>query len=56
MTALAILGSAWLSWGTFMWAPAQGLVAALIVVVTGLPAYYYWNNKTKIQVTHKLNQ
>lgn len=55
MTAIAILGSAWLAWGTFMWAPYQGLIAALIVVVTGLPAYYYWNNKMKKQQTNQLN-
>lgn len=47
MTAIAILGSAWLAWGTFSWAPWQGLLASFVVVVTGLPAYYYWNNKNK---------
>lgn len=47
MTAISILGSAWLAWGTFSWAPWQGLLASFVVVVTGLPAYYYWNNKNK---------
>ncbi|AFH65586.1 amino acid permease [Paenibacillus caseinilyticus] len=44
-TVLAILGAAWLAWGTFTWAPVQGMVAALIVIATGLPVYYYWEKK-----------
>ncbi|MFC8561125.1 amino acid permease [Peribacillus frigoritolerans] len=44
-TVLAILGASWLSWGTFTWAPIQGVIAALIVIVTGLPVYYYWERK-----------
>ncbi len=30
-TVLAILGASWLAWGTFTWAPIQGVIAALIV-------------------------
>ncbi|MCA1033581.1 amino acid permease [Bacillus infantis] len=44
-TILAIAGAAWLAWGTFTWAPIQGMIAALIVVATGLPVYYYWERK-----------
>ncbi|WP_026564768.1 amino acid permease [Bacillus sp. UNC41MFS5] len=44
-TILAILGASWLAWGTFTWAPWQGMVAALIVIATGLPVYYYWEKK-----------
>jgi len=44
-TILAILGAGWLAWGTFTWAPMQGMIAALIVIVTGLPVYYYWEKK-----------
>jgi fructoselysine transporter len=44
-TVLAILGASWLAWGTFTWAPIQGVIAALIVIATGLPVYYYWENK-----------
>jgi fructoselysine transporter len=44
-TILAILGASWLAWGTFTWAPVQGMIAALIVVATGLPVYYYWEKK-----------
>lgn len=54
MTAIAILGSAWLAWGTFSWAPWQGLIASLVVVVTGLPAYYYWNSKNKNQTPNEI--
>ncbi|WHY00702.1 amino acid permease [Neobacillus sp. DY30] len=44
-TILAILGASWLAWGTFTWAPIEGMIAALIVIVTGLPVYYYWEKK-----------
>ncbi|MGG0413669.1 amino acid permease [Peribacillus simplex] len=44
-TVLAILGASWLAWGTFTWAPIQGVIAALIVIATGLPVYYYWERK-----------
>ncbi|SNT51338.1 fructoselysine transporter, APC superfamily [Bacillus sp. OK838] len=44
-TLLAILGASWLAWGTFTWAPIQGVIAALIVIATGLPVYYYWERK-----------
>ncbi|MFJ7856182.1 amino acid permease [Peribacillus frigoritolerans] len=44
-TVLAILGASWLAWGTFTWAPIQGVIAALTVIVTGLPVYYYWERK-----------
>lgn len=44
-TILAILGASWLAWGTFTWAPIQGVIAALIVIATGLPVYYYWERK-----------
>ncbi|ULT56998.1 amino acid permease [Neobacillus drentensis] len=44
-TILAILGASWLAWGTFTWAPWQGMIAAFIVIATGLPVYYYWNKR-----------
>lgn len=47
MMLISVFGCAWMAWGTFQWAPIQGLVCALLVVVTGLPAYYYWNSKNK---------
>ncbi|GMX63006.1 fructoselysine/psicoselysine transporter [Paenibacillus elgii] len=46
-TILAILGASWLAWGTFTWAPWQGLLAAGIVIVTGLPVYYYWEKRNR---------
>lgn len=30
---------------TFMWAPVKGIIAAIVIIATGLPAYYYWINK-----------
>ncbi|HPH94683.1 MAG TPA: amino acid permease [Anaerolineaceae bacterium] len=47
MTFLAIASCMILVWSTFLWAPIPGLVAAVIVVATGLPAYYYWENQNK---------
>ncbi|MFC7391961.1 amino acid permease [Scopulibacillus cellulosilyticus] len=44
-TILAILGASWLAWGTFTWAPWQGMLAAVIVILTGLPVYFYWEKR-----------
>lgn len=43
MAILSILSSLILVISTFMWSAMQSIIAALIVVVTGLPAYYLWN-------------
>jgi len=45
MTALAVVGSLVLAWGTFIWAPIPGLVSALVIVASGLPLYAYWNRR-----------
>lgn len=45
MVGIAMLMTGTLIWSTFLWAPMQGIVAAVIAVVTGLPVYYYWENK-----------
>lgn len=50
MTVLAIGGAGLLAWGTFEWAPVEGLIAGLLVVATGLPAYYYWEKRNKTQL------
>jgi fructoselysine transporter len=47
MTIIAIGGCMILVWSTFLWAPIPGLICAILVVVTGLPAYYYWENQNK---------
>ncbi|ADO54511.1 amino acid permease [Paenibacillus polymyxa] len=51
-TVLAILGAGWLAWGTFTWAPVQGMIAAAIVIATGLPVYYYWEKKYGSKSSH----
>ncbi|WP_311080820.1 amino acid permease [Paenibacillus polymyxa] len=51
-TILAILGAGWLAWGTFTWAPVQGMIAAAIVIATGLPVYYYWEKKYGSKGSH----
>lgn len=45
MTALAVVLTLWMAWGTFTWAPWQGTIAAIVVVATGLPVYLYWKRK-----------
>ena len=52
MTILAIGSCMILVWSTFLWAPTQGLIAALVVVATGLPAYYYWNSRLSKNQSH----
>lgn len=52
MTILAIGSCMILVWSTFLWAPTQGLIAALVVVATGLPAYYYWNSRLPKNQSH----
>lgn len=46
-TFVAIASSLILVVSTFQWAPVPGLIAAGIVVVTGLPVYYYWESQNK---------
>jgi len=47
MVAVAMIMTGTLIWSTFMWAPVQGLVCAVIAVGTGLPVYYFWENRNK---------
>ena len=50
MAVMSIGTSLILVVSTFMWAPIQGLIAGVVVVVTGLPAYYIWDKKNKPEV------
>ena len=56
MTFVAIASSMILVWSTFLWAPIPGLICAVIVVTTGLPAYYFWNSKNNIEQKTGVNQ
>ncbi|WP_276583463.1 amino acid permease [Pseudomonas sp. RIT-PI-S] len=47
MTFLALASSLILVASTFIWAPVPGLVCAVIVIATGLPAYAYWERRNK---------
>lgn len=47
MVATAMIMTGTLIYSTFLWAPIPGLVAAVLAIVTGLPAYYYWESKNK---------
>lgn len=45
MTVISILSSLILVVSTFLWAPFAGIMAGLVAVATGMPAYYIWTNK-----------
>lgn len=47
MVAVAMIVTGTLIWSTFIWAPMQGIACAVIAVATGLPVYYFWENKNK---------
>lgn len=47
ITGLAVASSFILLVSTFMWAPWAGLIAGLVVIGTGLPAYYIWNKRAQ---------
>ncbi|WP_160679223.1 amino acid permease [Clostridium sp. C8-1-8] len=47
MATIAMFMTFTLIFSTFMWAPVQGIVAAFVIVVTGLPVYYYWEKKNR---------
>lgn len=47
MAAIAMFTTFTLIYSTFIWAPVQGIVCAIIIVATGLPVYYYWTKKNK---------
>lgn len=55
-TFIAIASSMILVVSTFQWAPIPGLIAALIVVATGLPAYYYWEHQNKKRAEKEAKQ
>ncbi len=45
MAAVAMFMTGTLIVSTFFWAPVASLVAAVIAIATGLPAYYYWSRR-----------
>lgn len=47
MAILAMFTTFILIASTFMWAPIKGIIAGIIIVATGSPAYYYWEKKNK---------
>ena len=48
MALIAMFMTGTLIVSTFLWAPIPGLICALIAVGTGLPAYFLWERKNKI--------
>ncbi|WP_410013246.1 fructoselysine/psicoselysine transporter FrlA [Sodalis sp. C49] len=47
MTFIALASSMILVASTFVWAPVPGLICAVIVIATGLPAYAFWERRNK---------
>ncbi|NLG92922.1 MAG: fructoselysine transporter, partial [Clostridiales bacterium] len=45
MASIAMFMTGTLIISTFLWAPIPGLICAALVVVTGLPVFYYWDKK-----------
>lgn len=45
MPVVAMFMTGTLIYSTFLWAPVAGLIAAATAIITGLPAYYFWNKK-----------
>lgn len=50
MAIVSILTSLILVVSTFMWSALQSIIAAIIVVVTGMPAYYIWTRSKEKKV------
>ncbi|RDU23844.1 amino acid permease [Anaerosacchariphilus polymeriproducens] len=47
MVVIAMLMTGTLIWSTFLWAPIAGIACAVIAIATGLPVYYFWENRNK---------
>lgn len=47
MVAVAMIMTGTLIWSTFIWAPAAGIICAILAVATGLPVYYFWESRNK---------
>lgn len=51
MTVIAILANGILLVSTFLWAPTAALIASVVALVTGLPAYYFCEKKNKTRAS-----
>ena len=47
MTVIAIFANGILLVSTFLWAPTAALTASGVALVTGLPAYYFFDKRSK---------
>ena len=47
MAGVAMFMTGTLIVSTFLWAPMAGLIAALVAIGTGLPAYYFWESRRR---------
>lgn len=51
MTVIAILANGILLVSTFLWAPTAALIASVVALATGLPAYYFCEKKNKTRAS-----
>lgn len=51
MTVIAILANGIMLVSTFLWAPTVALIASVVALVTGLPAYYFFEKKNKTRAS-----
>ena len=51
MTVIAILANGILLVSTFLWAPTAALIASVVALVTGLPAYYFFEKKNNTRAS-----
>ncbi len=47
MTVIAILANGILLVSTFLWSPIDAIIASIVALVTGLPAYYFFEKGSK---------
>lgn len=48
MAGIAMIVTFSLIASTFLWAPVAGLIAAVVSIVTGIPAYYFFKYRNKV--------
>ena len=47
MTVIAIFANGILLVSTFLWTPGASIVASVVALATGLPAYYFFEKRNK---------
>jgi fructoselysine transporter len=53
MSVIAVVGAGSLAWATLLWAPWDGLICGIIVVITGVPVFLYWDRRRRLRETRE---